>query len=198
MNMRSQPANIIIFASGTGSNTRNIIERFRDNPAIHIALIVSNKHDAGVLSIASKENIPTLILDKVRFFKGDAYVPELQQLKPSLIVLAGFLWKIPSALVNTFPKKIINIHPALLPKYGGKGMYGNHVHEAVKNAGETETGITIHFVDEQYDHGEHILQAKVPVEPTDTPNSIAQKVHALEYQHLPEVIRQLIFEPAKP
>lgn len=186
------PKKLIIFASGTGSNTKNIIEFFRQDPSVKIALIVSNKPEAGVLHIATTENIPSLVVEKEQFFRGHAYVSELQHYQPDLIVLAGFLWKVPAKLIESFPNKIINIHPALLPKYGGKGMYGQYVHEAVKNAGEKETGITIHFVDEEYDHGDNIFQATVPIEETDTPDRIAQKVHQLEYKHFPGVIQNLL------
>ena len=157
-----------------------------------ISLIACNKPQAGVLRIAEKEGIPTLIIEKEPFFRGDAYVEEISALRPTLIILAGFLWKIPTALINAFPGQIINIHPALLPKYGGKGMYGHHVHEAVKAAGDTQTGITIHHVDEKYDHGAHIFQAVVDLSPDDTPDTIAKKVHQLEHQHYPRVIRDLL------
>jgi phosphoribosylglycinamide formyltransferase-1 len=129
---------------------------------------------------------------KERFFRGDAYVEDLEAYHPSLIVLAGFLWKLPPALVKAFPHKIINIHPALLPKYGGKGMYGHFVHEAVIDAKEPETGITIHFVDELYDHGEYIFQARVAVDQNDTADSIARKVLQLEHYHFPRVIQSLL------
>ena len=183
---------LIIFASGTGSNTQNIIDFFRKDPSVRIALIVSNKPEAGVLNIAAKEGIPSLIIEKEQFFRGNGYADELLSYQPDLIVLAGFLWKIPVSLIQTFPNKIINIHPALLPKYGGKGMYGHFVHEAVKAAGEKESGITIHQVDELYDHGSYIFQASVAIDDTDTPDTIAQKVHQLEYQHFPVVIRDIL------
>lgn len=184
--------NLIILASGAGSNAQAIIDFFRDDPSVKIALIACNKPGAGVLQIAAKEGIPTLLIEKEPFFRGHAYIKELSALQPSLIVLAGFLWKLPSALINAFPGRIINIHPALLPKYGGKGMYGHFVHEAVKAAGDTQTGITIHEVDERYDHGSHIFQALTPVSPDDTPATIAKKVQQLEHQHYPRVIRNLL------
>lgn len=184
--------NLIILASGAGSNAQAIIDFFRDDPSVKIALIACNKPGAGVLQIAAKEGIPTLLIEKEPFFRGHAYIKELSALQPSLIVLAGFLWKLPSALINAFPGRIINIHPALLPKYGGKGMYGHFVHEAVKAADDTQTGITIHEVDERYDHGSHIFQALTPVSPDDTPATIAKKVQQLEHQHYPRVIRNLL------
>ncbi len=186
------PRSVIIFASGTGSNAQKIINFFRNDPAVHIRLIVSNKADAGVLDIAKKEGIPSLLIEKERFFRGDAYVEELKAYHPALIVLAGFLWKLPAVLVKAFPKQIINIHPALLPNYGGKGMYGHFVHEAVVAAKEPETGITIHFVDELYDHGEYIFQAKLPVDKDDTAESVALKVLQLEHYHFPRVIQSLL------
>jgi phosphoribosylglycinamide formyltransferase-1 len=184
--------NVAIFASGAGSNAQKIIDQFRDSSFIKIALIVSNKKGAGVLSIAEKEHIPVLLIDKEQFINGNAYVPELKQHSIDFIVLAGFLWKIPSALIGAYPNKIINIHPALLPKYGGKGMYGRFVHEAVVAAKDKASGITIHYVDEQYDHGNIIFQESCIVEPTDTADSLAQKIHLLEHTHLPRVVEETI------
>lgn len=183
---------IAIFASGTGSNAARIIDHFRHHAAVKISLIVCNKPGAGVLSIAEKEQIPTLLLEKERFFRGDAYVEDLRERKIDFLVLAGFLWKIPTNLVKAYNQRILNIHPALLPKYGGKGMYGHFVHEAVISAKETETGISIHYVDELYDHGQIVFQASFPVEATDTPESLAQKVHKLEHEHFPGIIEQVL------
>ncbi|MBK7376857.1 MAG: phosphoribosylglycinamide formyltransferase [Chitinophagaceae bacterium] len=183
---------IAIFASGAGSNARQIIDHFSGSSTVKIALIVCNKPTAGVLTIASKNNIPTLLIEKERFFNGDHYLPVLQKHHIGFIVLAGFLWKLPASLIAAYPKKIINIHPALLPKYGGKGMYGAHVHEAVIASGEKESGISIHYVDELYDHGEIIFQATCSVEENDTPGSLAQKIHELEHAHYPGVIGSLM------
>lgn len=183
---------IAIFASGAGSNASMIINRFCNHPTIQVALIVSNKSDAGVLMIAQENNIPTLILDKEHFFRGNAYANELKKAEIDLIVLAGFLWKIPSALIHAYPGKIINIHPALLPKYGGKGMYGLNVHQAVIDNKEKESGITIHYVDEQYDHGDIILQTKCPVREEETPLSLAASIQQLEHEHYPRVIEALL------
>jgi phosphoribosylglycinamide formyltransferase-1 len=188
---------LAIFASGTGTNTQNIIHYFRHHPEIRISLIVCNKPGAGVLTVAEKEDIPSLVIEKEAFFRGTAYVDQLRAKNIDLIVLAGFLWKIPQTLVKAYPGRIINIHPALLPKYGGKGMYGRFVHEAVIAAADKETGITIHYVDEQYDHGQPIFQARVMVEPGDTPETLAQKVHFLEYEHFPKIIEQVV-NSAKP
>ena len=183
---------IAIFASGAGSNAARIIDHFRRHASIKISLIVCNKSGAGVLGIAKKEEIPTLLLEKERFFRGDAYVEELRERKIDFLVLAGFLWKIPTNLVKAYSGSILNIHPALLPKYGGKGMYGQFVHEAVILAKETETGITIHYVDELYDHGHIVFQARFPLEASDTPESLAQKVHTLEHEHFPRIIEQVV------
>jgi formyltetrahydrofolate-dependent phosphoribosylglycinamide formyltransferase len=199
--------NIAIFASGAGSNAEQIIaasspslllkekgeaKNKAKNSAYKVALIVCNKPGAGVLAIADKAGIPSLLIEKERFFNGDNYLPELTQHNIDFIVLAGFLWKIPVPLIQAYPKKIVNIHPALLPKYGGKGMYGSKVHEAVIAAGETESGISIHYVDEIYDHGEIIFQAKCEVAANDTASSLAQKIHVLEHANYPTVIAGIL------
>jgi phosphoribosylglycinamide formyltransferase-1 len=186
--------NLAIFASGTGTNAARIIDYFRGSPRIKVSLIVCNKPGAGVLAIAGREDIATLLIEKEPFFRGDAYVKELKEKDIDFIVLAGFLWKIPEALVKAYPGRIINIHPALLPKYGGKGMYGRFVHEAVIAAGDRESGITIHYVDEHYDHGDPIRQVRVLIEPGDTPETLAQKIHLLEYEHFPKVIEEVVLD----
>lgn len=183
---------IAIFASGAGSNAQKIIEYLAGHPSIQVALIVCNKPGAGVLTIAENHQIPTLLIEKERFFRGDAYLAELKSRDIRFVVLAGFLWKVPDALVNAYPDRIINIHPALLPKYGGKGMYGMRVHEAVIAAGEKESGITIHYVNEHFDEGAPILQARCPVEPGDTPEQLAQKIHALEHRYFPETVEKTV------
>ena len=183
---------LVIFASGAGSNAQQIINYFKDPALAKVELIVCNKPGAGVISIAEKENIPVLLLDKERFFRGDGYVPEFQKLKTDLIILAGFLWKIPQVLIDAYPRRIINIHPALLPKYGGKGMYGQYVHEAILNAGEVESGITIHYVNEHYDNGDIIFQTACPVLQNDTSETLAHRIHQLEHLHYPIVIEELI------
>ncbi len=188
----AQPHRVAIFASGAGSNARRILEHFAGSETVAISLVVCNKPGAGVLDIAREFKVPSLLIEKDNFFRGDHYLAELKKSGIDFIVLAGFLWKIPSGLIGAYPGRIINIHPALLPKYGGKGMYGNHVHEAVIAAGEKESGITIHYVDEQYDHGKTILQATCPVTPDDSPASLAQKIHALEHQHYPKLIGELL------
>ncbi len=186
---------VAIFASGAGSNAQKIIDTFKNNSKIKIALIVCNNPGAGVLSIAAKENIPSLLIEKKRFAEAGAYLEVLQKHHIGFIVLAGFLWKIPAALINRYPNKIINIHPALLPKYGGKGMYGSRVHEAVIAAKEKESGISIHYVDEIYDHGNIIFQARCTINENDTAATLANKVHRLEHLHYPAVIIQILSIP---
>lgn len=189
---QSPVVNLAIFASGAGSNARKIIDHFSGDPSVRIALIACNKPGAGVISIAEEHQIPVLLLEKEKFFRGDAFIPELSAHHIQYIILAGFLWKVPAQLIREYPNHIINIHPALLPKYGGKGMYGRFVHEAVIAAGETESGITIHFVDEQYDHGATIYQGTCPVLPGDTPDSLAARIHTLEHEAYPRVIASLV------
>jgi phosphoribosylglycinamide formyltransferase 1 len=183
---------IAIFASGAGSNAQKIIDHFRNSSLAKVTLVVCNKPGAGVLNIAEKNNIPTIIIEKEQFFRGNAYTDELIEQKIDFIVLAGFLWKIPGSLLKVYPRRIINIHPALLPNYGGKGMYGSLVHEAVLNAKEKESGITIHYVDEHYDNGDVILQVKCPILENDTPEILAHRIHALEHANYPVVIEELI------
>jgi len=183
---------VAIFASGAGSNAQKIIDYFGGNKEISIALIVCNKPNAGVLKIAEAKKIPVLLVDKEVFFRGDAYVGTLKEYGIQLIVLAGFLWKVPSVLISAYPNKIINIHPALLPKYGGKGMYGHYVHEAVIANGEKESGITIHYVNEHFDEGEPIFQATCPVMLDDTPDTLAERIHQLEHTHFAPVIASII------
>ena len=183
---------IAIFASGTGSNAKKIVGHFKHNHNIHVSLIVSNKATAPVLDMARENGIPTLVIDRSRFYHTEDILKIFNDKSIGFVVLAGFLWLVPTYLVRAFAGRMINIHPALLPKYGGKGMYGMRVHEAVKKAGEKETGITIHFVNEHYDDGDIVFQAKCPVRPEDTPEDIAQNIHQLEHRHFPEVIEKLL------
>lgn len=185
------PLKIALFASGSGSNAENIIQFFSHNSKFTFPVIISNKPDAFVHERARKLNVPSFTFSRDDFSKGEAIVGFLKQQEIDCIVLAGFLLKIPLALINAYPNKIINIHPALLPKFGGKGMYGDHVHHAVAAAGENESGITIHYVNNNYDEGNVIFQVKCPVLPTDTPGMIAEKVHLLEYEYFPKVIEKL-------
>ena len=186
------PIHIAIFASGAGSNARKIIEHFekKDLP-IKVSLIVCNVQGAGVIEIAKEKGIPTLMINKADF-ASTGYVESLHNSEIQFIVLAGFLWKVPEMLVQAYPKAIINIHPALLPKYGGKGMYGSRVHEAVIAAGEKESGITIHWVNEHYDEGAIIYQASCPIDAGETPATLAHKIHALEHAHFAPTIEQLL------
>lgn len=183
--------NLILFASGKGSNVQAIIDYFAANTVVKPALIVCNKMGAGVLDIAKKHQIPTLMIDKASF-GNETFISALEQYNPSLIVLAGFLWKIPETVVKAFSGKIINIHPALLPKYGGKGMYGHHVHESVIKNEEKESGITIHYVNEHYDEGNVIMQAHCSVLPNDIAADLALRIHQLEHYFFPRTIAFLL------
>lgn len=182
---------IAIFASGSGSNAENIANYFKNKPEVEISLILTNNSEAFVIKRAKKLNIKSLIFTKEQFLKTDKILHFLLKNNINLIVLAGFLLKIPENLIKSFPNKIINIHPALLPKFGGKGMYGDNVHKAVVEAKETESGITIHYVNEHYDEGKIIFQAECPVLSTDTYETVSKKIHQLEYEHFPKVIEQL-------
>ena len=184
--------NIALFASGNGSNVQRIAEYFADSKTVNISLIVCNKPKAYVLERAKNLGIDTLLIDKKMFYETDFVIKTLQNLHVDLIVLAGFLWLIPKNLIEAFPEKIINIHPALLPKYGGKGMYGMRVHEAVIANKESHSGITIHYVNSNYDEGNIILQEKCKLLANDTPETVAQKVHELEYIHYPVVIEKCL------
>ncbi len=184
--------NIALFASGNGTNVQRIAEYFADSKEVCIKLVVCNKANAYVLERAKKLNIDTLLIDKAMFYQSDKVIEILQASEIDLIVLAGFLWLIPDNLIKAFPKRIINIHPALLPKYGGKGMYGMHVHETVVKNQEPHSGITIHYVNEHYDEGAIIFQEKCSLSSEDTAEDVAQKVHVLEYTHYPKIIGQLL------
>jgi len=183
--------NIVIFASGSGSNAEKIVEHFRGSTAVKIAHIFCNNSDAGVIERAKRLDIPCSLFSREEY-KNGALLRKIQSLQTDWIVLAGFLWLIPSEYVQAFPQRIINLHPALLPKFGGKGMYGHFVHEAVVAAGETESGITIHFVNEQYDEGAIIFQSSFPVLPGDTPEDVAKKGQVLEHRDFPKVIENLV------
>ena len=188
----NQEKSFVIFASGLGTNVQKIIEYFSNKLHIRIKLIVSNNPDAQVLQLAKEHNIASLLINKEDFYITDRLVKHLQNLNIDLIILAGFLWLIPENLIHAFPNKIINIHPALLPKFGGKGMYGKYVHKAVKAAAEKETGITIHYVNNQYDEGSVIFQTSCLIDEEDTPELIAKKVQQLEHQYYSKVIEQIL------
>lgn len=185
------PLNIAVFASGSGSNAENIIQYFKDSEKLFFPVIISNKQNAYVHERAKKLGIPSIIFSNEEFRQADKILDLLHSYSINKIVLAGFLLKIPSKIIEAFPNGIINIHPALLPKYGGKGMYGHHVHEAVKAASEKESGITIHYVNENYDEGNIIFQAKCAIDKNDTPDDIAAKVHKLEYEFFPKAIEEV-------
>jgi phosphoribosylglycinamide formyltransferase-1 len=183
---------IVIFASGSGSNAENLVHFFQDNHQIEVVQILTNNPHAKVLDRAKRLKVSALSFNRQAFSKTNDVLNIVKLQQPDLIVLAGFLWKIPESFVEAFPNKIINIHPALLPKFGGKGMYGMHVHEAVVAQKETETGITIHYVNEHYDEGTTIFQAKCDVNHTDTAEDVAAKIHELEMEHFPKVVAQLL------
>jgi len=183
---------IVIFASGSGSNAQRIAEYFSASDTARVVMIFSNRADAYVLQRACRMNIPAVVFNKADFYENDLIYHHLFDVNPDLIVLAGFLWKVPEKIVQAFPKRIINIHPALLPKYGGKGMYGDHVHRAVIENREKESGITIHYVNENYDEGAIILQIRCEIDAGDTHEILAEKVHALEYEHYPKTIEMIL------
>lgn len=182
---------IAILASGSGTNAERIIKHFSDHPEGRVALVMSNNPDAYVLERARRQNVLSEVFSKKELVEGKV-LSRLHEEGIDLVVLAGFLWLIPPAIVQAYPDKILNIHPALLPKYGGKGMYGGRVHQAVRDSGDRETGITIHLVNERYDEGSILLQAHCAVNPEDSAEDIAKKVHALEYQYYPEVIESML------
>ena len=179
-------------ASGSGTNAENIIRFFRTNAEIKVRLVLTNKSDAYVLNRARSFKIETMVFNRAQFYESDEIVNMLLEKKIDLLVLAGFLWLLPESLVKAFEGSIVNIHPALLPKYGGKGMYGMRVHQSVLENNETESGITIHLVNEKYDDGDIIFQERCRIEPGETPESLAEKVHKLEYTHFPPVIEKLL------
>ena len=191
---KKEAINVAIFASGAGSNARAILKHFLHHPRINIMLIVTNKSDAGVIKVAEDFKVDIAVISKIILNDEQQMKGILGEHGISFIVLAGFLLLIPGYLIKLFPKRIVNIHPALLPDFGGKGMYGNFVHEAVKNAGVSETGITIHFCNEHYDEGGIIFQTKCPVHESDTLGDIARKVHALEHQNYPKQIEKILDE----
>ncbi len=187
--------NLAIFVSGSGTNCENIIRYFtQEQPRrdVRIALVLSNKSDAYALVRAQNLNVPTVVMEKRQFHDGESVLKVMKEYEIDFIVLAGFLLMIPDFLLRAYPRRIVNIHPSLLPKYGGKGMWGHHVHEAVYEAKEKESGITIHWVSEVCDGGEIIAQFKTPLSPEDTPDDIADKVHVLEMKNFPKVIEEVI------
>ncbi|MBC5774230.1 phosphoribosylglycinamide formyltransferase [Pontibacter sp. KCTC 32443] len=184
--------NIVIFASGSGSNAQRLLEHFEHHPEIRVAALFSNNPKAYALKRAETYHVPALLFSRDEFYGTDKVLEKVKSFNPDLIVLAGFLWLVPQKFLQTFPDSIINIHPALLPKYGGKGMHGIHVHTAVVQAGDEQSGITIHRVNEEYDKGEFILQEYCPVHLDDTPEELAARVLQLEHKYLPEVVEKLL------
>ena len=185
---------IAIFASGSGSNCENLIRYFKGSEMVECALVVSNKADAYVLERAKRLGVPTAVMPKVQLNDPEAMLPLMREYDIDFIVLAGFLPLVPNFLLDAFPRRIVNLHPALLPKYGGKGMWGHHVHEAVKAAGETETGMTVHWVTPVCDGGDIIAQYKCEIAPSDSVDDIAEKEHQLEMRYFPEVVERIIRE----
>lgn len=183
---------LAIFASGNGSNAQAITEYFSETNDARVVLILSNREDAFVIERAKALNIPVRVFNREDFYQTDLITQLLIDKQIDLVVLAGFLWLLPPSLIHAFPDRIINIHPALLPKYGGRGMYGSKVHKAVIEAGEKESGISIHYVNEHYDQGQVIFQARCTVETNDTPDSLATKIHELEYAHFASIIHQVL------
>jgi phosphoribosylglycinamide formyltransferase-1 len=183
---------IAIFASGNGTNAQRIIEYFKDHPSISVELVLSNNPESFVLTRAKSAGISTEIFSRKEFYETEKVLKILEERKITFIVLAGFLWLVPDYLLHAYSSRIVNIHPALLPKYGGKGMYGMRVHESVINSGDKESGITIHMVNDKYDEGQIIFQSRCKVDLSDTPDSLAKKIHLLEYEHYPRVIESLL------
>lgn len=183
---------IAIFASGSGTNAENLIRYFRTKGIAKVELVLCNVPGAGVISRAKSSGVETMVFTREEFYHSDRIVVLLKDREIDLVVLAGFLWLVPEPLLETFQGRVVNIHPALLPRYGGKGMYGKYVHQAVIESGDTESGITIHHVNQAYDDGDTIFQATCPVEPGDTPETLAARIHALEYKHFPVVVTKLL------
>ncbi len=184
---------IVIFASGSGSNAENIYHYFTQNNKVSITYFLTNNPEAKVIERAKRLGVMSRVFSRTEFLQSDDFIQFLKD-EADLVVLAGFLWKIPDAIIDAFPDKIINIHPALLPKYGGKGMYGMNVHKAVVKNKESETGITIHYVNEHYDKGAIIFQTTTPVLESDTPDDVVAKIHDLEFKHFPIIIEKVLFE----
>jgi len=182
---------LVIFASGSGSNAENIINYFRSNKKAEVEMVLTPNPNAGVIERCQRLNVPCLVFNREEW-KSGKILELLKEKNPDMIILAGFMWLVPGEIIRAFPQRIVNIHPALLPKFGGKGMYGDNVHKAVSDDGETETGITIHYVNEYYDEGQIIFQQKITINPHENPEKIAQKVHELEYKWYPEVILKLL------
>lgn len=183
---------VVIFASGSGTNAENLIRFFQNDPEVEIVQVLTNNPRAKVIERCNNLNVSCLCFNRAAFYSSDHVLELLKMNNPDLIILAGFLWKVPDSMIKAFPERIINIHPALLPKYGGKGMYGMHVHRAVVENGETESGISIHYVNENYDEGAIIFQASCTLSKSDSPEDVASKIHELEMTHFPKVVKSLL------
>lgn len=190
--MQDTPVNIAVIASGTATNARNIAKYFSGNSNVKVALLLSNRSESGIPAISREYNIPHYIFSREELYHSDKVMKALHAHNIHFVILAGFLWLVPANLIRLYPDRVLNIHPALLPKYGGKGMFGNNVHRAVKEGKEKETGITIHIVDEEYDKGPILHQSTTEIYPEDTAEDIARKVHDLEYKYYPAVIEEYI------
>lgn len=184
--------NVAIFVSGSGTNCESVIKHFQSSDSVKVSLVLSNRADAYALVRASALGVPSVVMPKRDFMDEEKLMPMLRQFGIDFIVLAGFLLVVPDFLIGAYPRRIINLHPALLPKFGGKGMYGHHVHEAVKAAGETETGMTVHYVSPEVDGGEIIARFSTPISPEDTPEDIAAKEHILEMEHFADVVETVL------
>ncbi|MCR4809488.1 MAG: phosphoribosylglycinamide formyltransferase [Prevotella sp.] len=184
--------NIAVFASGSGSNCENLIRHFADSEVARVAVVVCNKPDAYVLERARKLGVPSVVVTRQELQQPEVVMPLMEKYQIGFVALAGFLPIVPDFLINAFPRRMVNIHPSLLPKFGGKGMWGHHVHEAVKAAGETETGMTVHYVTSQCDGGDIVAQFRTPLDPADTPDDIAAKEHVLEMKYFPQVVEELV------
>lgn len=183
---------IAVFASGSGSNAENLINHFHNSQCARVSVVLTNNPNAFVIERANRLNVPSVTFSRTNFYQEEVVLDILNKYKVDFIVLAGFLWLIPKYLIDAYPNKIVNIHPALLPSYGGKGMFGENVHKAVVANGEKESGITIHYVNEHYDSGSIIFQAKCPLTLSETPESLAEKIHKLEYEHFPVIVESVI------
>lgn len=198
MNLKKHlpPKKIVLFASGSGTNAENIIKYFKNSVLAEVIAVFSNKPTAQVLNRAHDLNVKALYFDREAFYDTNDVLHLLEDINPDIIVLAGFLWLFPSKILKKFPNRVINLHPALLPKYGGKGMFGAQVHKSVIENKEKSTGITIHYVNENYDDGKIIFQTSIPVSTNETPSGLAAKIHELEYRHFPKVIENILKKPA--
>lgn len=185
---------LAVFASGSGTNAENLINYFGNSEQAQVSLILCNNPEAFVIKRAKKNKVPVVVFNRSQFYKTDEVLKVLTDYRIDVIVLAGFLWLVPGNILDKYPGSIINIHPALLPNYGGKGMYGNKVHKAVIENGDRESGITIHLIDEKFDQGQNLFQAKCPVSPDDNHESLASKIHDLEYAHFPKVIEEFVMK----